>query len=193
MSTGDHQQPSAFVPFCAFQSSMAGLGKPVTEGATSLPACDIFYPAMLQGQLCYRLNTSRLGGRSGGKGVKSSLMLMLDINEERSPGILKKHMLRDSTGSRLDLSLVPRWDQAMVHIQTLSPFTGFGPGHYKMSALKQTTGSEEFLSLEDDKKRCQVELEEKCVARLWKDAIKEKCKCWPLALAALPEKVWLHF
>ena len=49
---------SAFIPFCAFAGDMSVVGRPV-EGF-SLPACAIFQPRDVEGQLCFSTNLSSI-------------------------------------------------------------------------------------------------------------------------------------
>ena len=37
-------------------------------------------------------------------------------------------------GSQCNFETIPESDHAQIHIESLSPFTGFGPGHYQMKA-----------------------------------------------------------
>ena len=48
------------------------------------------------------------------------------------------------------------WPVLTCQPSTLSSPPGWGPGHYRLSALKQTTNSDGFLALPDTKKGCQV-------------------------------------
>ena len=186
-------QPSAFIPFCTFQ------GK-TPEGATAketmrLRACKGFQPVLYQGQSCYRANPSTLGiTPTAGQGVVHSLMMLLDVNIERSSSlVLEEDGGEDSSSkessSRLDLSTIPRPGLAKINIHTLSTFQGFGSAHYKMSVLKQTTGSEAFSALPDSKKKCSLEMRESCEARLWLDNLRKTCQCQPVSLAGLKIQV----
>jgi hypothetical protein len=110
----------------------------------------------MAGQLCYRLNTSRLPAASGSR-VRHSLMLLVDLNEEMSSALTASDQQDpDLVLHGMDLSEVPAAGQAAITVHTLSPFTGYGPGHYRMTVLKQTTGSDNFLKLTDKKKKCKV-------------------------------------
>jgi hypothetical protein len=114
----------------------------------------------MAGQLCYRLDTSWLpAATESGSGVRHSLMLLVDLNEERSSALTASEQQVLDPGHRLhglDLSQVPAAGQAAVTVHTLSPSTGYGPGHYRMTVLKQTTGSDNFFKLTDRKKKCMV-------------------------------------
>ena len=147
--------------------------------------CTGFQPKLLLSQLCYQLdpNSLKLSPQSG-KGIGHSLMLILDINKERSSDILKDddHM---NEGNSLDLSLVPRSGQSKVYIHKLSPYEGFGAGNYKLSVLKQTTGSKDFYKLTDEQKKCQPEVREECEAREWLASLETQCLCRPAVITSL--------
>ena len=157
-----------------------------------LRACKGFQPVLYQGQTCYRANPTTLGQTpTAGQGVSHSLMMLLDVNRERSSSLVLEdpYMSEDTTSqessSRLDLSTIPRLGLAKINIHTLSTFQGFGSAHYKMSVLKQTTGSAAFSALSDSKKKCSLEIRESCEARLWLDHLRTNCKCQPVSLAVL--------
>ena len=152
----------------------------------SFPVCTSFFPVIHNAQLCYQLNNSKLpkdGGREG-------LLLLLDINADRSSAILGKK-LDDHNNDRLDMSPATQSGQAEVYIHTLSPFTGHGPGDYKMSVLKKTSSSAKLLDLPDSKKECQVEKRETCAVRKWLSDLQNRCKCMPYKLSAFKSEVKL--
>ena len=146
---GGGEQPSAFIPFCTFQ------GK-TPEGATAkktmrLRTCKGFQPVLYQGQSCYRANPSTLGQTpTAGQGVVHSLMMLLDVNRERSSSLVLEDLFTSEdtsskeSSSSLDLSSIPSLGLAKINIHTLSTFQDFGSAHYKM---KQTTGSAAFSAL----------------------------------------------
>ena len=120
-------------------------------------------------------------------------MMLLDVNRERSSSLVLEDGGEDASSkessSRLDLSTIPRPGLARINIHTLSTFQGFGSAHYKMSVLKQTTGSEAFSALPDSKKKCSLEMRESCEARLWLDNLRKNCQCQPVSLAGLKIQV----
>ena len=179
--------PSAFIPFCSLGGDMTQSGQYIQ--GLSLPVCTAFLPVLHRGQLCFRVSQSSLDllSNHGGAGVKNSLKFLLDTNAERSSAILNKS--NDNSTMDLDPEDFPEDDHARIHIQTLSPFTGHGPGHFQMIVLKQTTGSEEFLSLPDHKKKCQEELREECEVRVWEEAVLARCHCSPFSVARMTGKV----
>ena len=117
-------------------------------------------------------------------------MMLLDVNRERSSSlVLEEDGNSQESSSKLDLSSIPRVNLAKIGIHTLSTFQGFGSAHYKMSVLKQTTGSEAFSALPDLKKKCSLENRELCEERLWLNHLRNNCKCQPFSLAVLKIKV----
>ena len=119
-------------------------------------------------------------------------MMLLDVNRERSSSLIEETRVGDAGeeySSKLDLDSIPKLGLAKVNIHTLSTFEGFGSAHYKMSVLKQMTGSEAFSALPDAKKKCSLETRESCEARLWLDDLRKNCKCQPLSLANLKIQV----
>ena len=149
-----------------------------------------FQPFFFQGQsCCYRPNPATLGQTpTAGQGVVHSLMMLLDVNRERSSSLVLADVGEDASqksSSKLDLSSIPRLGLAKINIHTLSTFQGFGSAHYKMSVLKQTTGSAAFSALPGSKKKCSLEIRESCEARLWIDHLRKTCKCQPVSLAVL--------
>ena len=110
-------------------------------------------------------------------------MLLLDINKERSSDILDNED-QSNEGKSLDLSLVPQSGQSKVYIHKLSPYEGFGGGNYKLSVLKQTTGSKDFYKLTDEQKKCQEEVREECDALAWLASLRTHCRCRPARLAS---------
>ena len=50
--------PSAFIPYCGFLTDMAYIGK--QRPNFSSPLCNAFTPVLLEGQLCYELDTDRI-------------------------------------------------------------------------------------------------------------------------------------
>ena len=156
-----------------------------------LKPCKVFQPVLYQGQPCYRANPTTLGlTPTAGQGVVHSLMMLLDVNRERSSSlVLEEDCNSQESSSKLDLSTLPRVDLAKISIHTLSTFQGFGSAHYKMSVLKQTTGSEAFSALPDLKKKCSLENRELCEERLWLNHLRNNCKCQPFSLAVLKIKV----
>ena len=176
------QSPSAFIPFCAF-NSVLGISEPkVNVPGISFPVCNQFLPITLDGQLCYHLslNMSDLAD-----GEKDGLMLMIDLNSERNIQTGKK-TTKEIDFLTMSLNKISKNSNngAKLYIHTLSPYTGYGKGSYKMTALKKMTGTTDFLGMSETDRKCQLEVYEKC--RL--DAFYlagEDCQCVPWELPNL--------
>ena len=177
------EMPSALIPFCAFK------GKLVGEKMANMKfnVCTSFFPVIHNGERCYQLNNSKLGADPKGA-PKQGLLLLLDINAEKSSAILWENIATPNNHS-FDMSTAPESGQAEIYIHTLSPFTGHGPGDYKMSVLKKTSSSDMFLELPVSKKECQVEKRESCNVRKWISELRESCQCIPYELTNFKSKV----
>ena len=128
----------------------------------TFPLCSSFLPAVLEGQLCYKLTLNE----TSGQGKKNELMLLLDYNEDRSLQNSSMKYEVESSGSTLNFDTAVESIQglhAKVHIGTLSPYVGFGGGIYKMSVVKRMTAKNDFLKMED--RECDIELYENCRTR----------------------------
>ena len=191
----DQDQPSALIPFCAFDGLLVG----TTKAGLDFPVCNSFFPVIHNGRACFQVNSSRLEVEArGGTSANQGLVLLLDINSDRTSAIvgpylndpaIAKEDLEDLRRRRFDTSPGPKSGQAEIYIHTLSPFTGRGPGNYKMSVLKKTSSSDMFLSLPTAKKKCQVELKEKCNVRKWLLSVRSRCNCIPYVLSAFKTQV----
>ena len=183
------EMPSALIPFCAFNGRLVG----EKTANLSFPVCTSFFPVIHNARLCYQLNNSKLGvePKQEGDGVRKGLLLLLDINADRTSAILgeKLNNTLNNNQTRLDMSPATESGQAEIYIHTLSPFTGHGPGDYKMSVLKKTSSSSMFLDLPVSKKKCQVEKRETCEVREWFANLRKECKCIPYKLSAFKSEV----
>ena len=54
-----------------------------------------------------------------------------------------------------------------------------------MSVLKKMTGTKDFLALPDETKGCQIDSEDECVRKKYRQELINKCSCvpWPLKQA----------
>ena len=174
--------PAALIPFCSYQ------GKPIGEKPRDLEfskewhLCTQFRPAILQGQLCYTLDLSKLERNKTKSGVRNGLVLVLDTQmsvQDHTEMVRKKQVGMDFADPE------DEYDSGMtkVFLHTLSPFASYQAGSYALSSLKRMVGTENFKSMPNDKKKCQNEVFEDCQARMFCDAVKTNCKCVPWALA----------
>ena len=166
---------SAFIPFCAFKSDLKFSKNPLALPGITFPLCNLFLPTILEGQLCYKLTLNM----TSGQGKRNELMFLLDYNEDRS---LQKSPTEDeapkSSRSTLNFDTAVESIQgahAKVHINTLSPYIGFGGGLYKMSVVKKMTAKNDFLKMPLKDRQCEVESYEDCRTR----KLLEECKCVP--------------
>ena len=175
--------PSAFIPFCAFKSVL-GIWEPkVKVPGISFPICNGFLPITLDGQLCYHLS---LNMSDEDDGEANGLMLLVDLNSERNIQAAKKK-IREIDFSTMHLSKIPKNSNnngAKLYIHTLSPYTGFGKGSYKMTALKKMTGTTDFLGMPETDRKCQLEVYENCRLDAFYLAGKD-CGCVPWELPNL--------
>ena len=64
-----------------------------------------------------------------------------------------------------------------------APVTFFGEGSYEISAVKKIIATEEFLTLDEDIRGCQMkETFESCTTRQYLDNVQNQCNCVPYAL-----------
>ena len=176
---------SAFIPFCAFKTKM-GIHPPhVKVDQIDFPICTQFRPTTLDGQQCYELE---LGVTAEGSGKENGLMLVLDVNEERSKHfeLIKDKKIR---WDRMDLSMAKeRKGSPKIYLDTLSPFAGQGPGTYKMTSLKQISCTQAFLSLPRSSRACSVHNYEECKVSEFYSRGRD-CHCVPMALKQVNNQV----
>ena len=174
---------SALIPFCAFQARL-GISEPkMWVENISFPVCNSFRPVALEGQLCYSLKV----GRKSDEGKSNGLMLLLDLNEDRSIQLeLNQHkeggLNRESMN--LDTKMSHKGKDPKIHIKTLSSYRGFGEGSYKMTMLKALKGTNDFLAMSEEERNCAVEDFEECRNK----KLTELCQCVPWELSAIQVK-----
>ena len=164
---------SAFIPFCAFKTDLNISKKADTLPGITYPLCSSFIPTVLEGQLCYEIKLNDTSGQ--GKGFE--LMLLLDYNEDMS---LHTSPKENSSGQfskeKLNFNRAIESIQgvsAKIHINTLSPYIGFGGGSYMMTAVKRMTAKKDFLKMALGDRNCEVGLYEDCRTR----KLLEECSC----------------
>ena len=172
--------PSALVPFCSYQMHSHLLGQRTSE-LDNLTICDKFEPTILEGQLCYSLNTAKVVGNATRTGRRNGLLVLLD------PSPFQINVGEELKG----FDQTHEQEQVRVYVHTLSPYTAFGAGEYAMSALKRMKGTESFKQLPDSLKNCQVHNKEECETKRFLDRLQSHCNCipWALVAAAKNEKV----
>ena len=108
-------------------------------------------------------------------------MFLLDYNEERS---LHTSPYDDTSvkyseeSLNFDIDADIHEESAKIHINTLSPFVGFGGGSYLMTDVKRMSAKEDFLKMSLKDRNCEVESFEECKTR----KLMEQCNCVPWEL-----------
>ena len=172
-------QPSSLIPFCSFGAKMIGSKKP----NMTFPICDIFEPTVYEGRQCYQASFEKIHGRQVLKGKKHGLMLLIDVNAERSYNIEASGEVKSADLNEVYLGKdqIVNKNPARIHIGTLAPITEEGRGDYALTSLKQMTGTENFLAWPKEKRECALEKYESCQMRGYLDKISH-CGCSPFDL-----------
>ena len=173
--------PSSLIPFCSFGSKMLGTKVP----NMTFPVCDIFKPTVYKGRLCYKANLQKASGQLLFEGKGSGMMMLIDINKEKSMGA---NILQRKNNSKLfDRDVYFGTDgssnenMAIIHIDTLAQYTGYGPGDYALTSIKQMTGTDNFLAWPENKRQCALETYKDCQTKvLLEDTV--NCGCTPFQL-----------
>ena len=87
-------------------------------------------------------------------------MFIVDTNGDRSLDVaeeVENSFTDDTLSFDVETQDLSTSGVAEIHINTLAPFYGDGPGDYVISSLKKMTGTKNFLALPDNEKRCQIE------------------------------------
>lgn len=173
--------PSAFIPFCAINNNLATLGK--TMANFTYPVCSSFSPTIMEGQLCYQLLLSHLHWLGKEPGSDGGLMVIVDYNTDRSlPTETSVTGRRLPNKTHLVSRSESKTNQMKVHMDTLSPYTGHGPGLYIISAIKHVTVSENILELPQHSRGCVlIDSLQDCRSHKYKD-LETLCDCIPFGL-----------
>ena len=178
----DSISPSTFVPFCGFKTRLeiADDTAATILPNSSFPTCNSFTPVNLEGQLCYNIKLNM----SGSQGKDGGLLLVLDMNEDRSIS------LDSSTTHKAENFKILRQDDMdqetakvspKIHIHLLTPSARFGGGSYKMTSVKNVKGTEAFLNMPENERQCVQERAEKCQNR----ELLKHCNCVPWELQSV--------
>ena len=153
----------------------------------SFPVCNKFKPQILDGELCYVLNVSslkpeeKLVSKAGrGKGLLLAIDNGISIEPQSNINVIQKK--KDFI--RTELTSTAK--HARLHILTLHRHEDSRPGIYTVKNLKYMTGTESFLSMPDDLKKCQIGPKEDCRSRRYVHEVQKTCGCipWPLSSVA---------
>ena len=114
---------------------------------------------------------------TGRNGKDGGLVLVLDLNEDRSLSLGSLSASEDEEDFTLHLD---KRDQdaknnAKIHLRLLTPFAGVGGGSYQLTSVKNVKGTDAFLDMEESERQCVHERTEECQNR----KMYEKCKCVP--------------
>ena len=117
-------------------------------------------------------------------------MMLIDLNEERSLEVEPSGDDNDAFVSHKDSydSVYLGENQkkrggnlGAIYIGTLARYKGHGSGDYKLTSIKQMTGTRNFLAWPLDKRLCSLEKYENCQMRAFEEETK-KCGCTPFQL-----------
>ena len=166
--------PSALIPFCSFAGNVGDL----TRDDFSLAVCDMFHPVLLDGQQCYRVDRKD----SSGKGTDRGLFFLVDLNSERSVDQKISDKIGPTKYKQLEEFIyekdrISRSQWATIHIDTLVPNNGFHPGSYAMTAVRNITVTDNFLSLSMNDKLCMDDDYDNCLARGLKRNVNDVIGC----------------
>ena len=163
--------PSALVSFCSNQEGASLLGEERQE-LGNLTLCNKFRPTILEGQLCYSLETAKYAMKPTKAGKRNGLFLLVDPNPYQV----------NSSERNVEVERNDQ-DSFKIYIHTLAQHSAFGPGTYGMQSLKSMTGTKSFEELPESQKRCRVHNREGCQADKFLEQVQGNCSCIPWALA----------
>ena len=180
ISSDQSLTPSGLIPFCAYQTNVAVVGQKISS--LPFPVCSPFYPTVLEGELCYAINSTSLTKNKTKEGLKNGLVLVLDLG--RQDNTLSTQSLQHDLQSFNFEPEIKQSTSAKIYLNTLARFTSFKSGGYAMVALKRMTGTDNFLGLPDGQKKCQIETYEACWIRRYVESVQSQCGCVPWALSS---------
>ena len=152
----------------------------------NFPVCNAFEPKIIAGELCYALNFKTLvsnGNIAIEAGRGKGLLLAIDNGISIEPQVdksiveVKKDFIRTE--------LVNTGKRARVHILTSHDYKDSRPGIYTLKNLKQMSGTDNFLAMPDELKKCQIEPKEECRGRRYVHEVQKQCGCLPWSLSPL--------
>ena len=160
------------------------LGEHIT--GLDFPVCNAFEPKIIEGEHCYALDLKTLVSSSSletkaGRG--NGLLLAIDNGIAVEPQGDKNNI--EFKKDFLRTELVSTGKRARLHILTSHVYEDSRPGVYMMRNLKQMSGTDNFLAMADDVKKCQIEREEDCRGRLYLQEVQKTCGCLPWSLSPL--------
>ena len=129
LNQAGQMMPSALIPFCSFGSVLKGN----YVSNISFRVCDLFYPVIHNGKLCYQTDIVKMASEQG-----SGLLLIMDANSEKS--VAKPTVRQVKKGpEELDLRKASvETDQLVeINIGTLAQYQAYGPGNYILTSVKK--------------------------------------------------------
>ena len=189
------KMPTAFIPFCAYKTDMETTGQKLDS--LQFMACNIFEPTVRDGELCYTFDPQKDIPKNikTDEGAKGELLLLLDYNEERS--IAPKKLIVEKISSDKESSLEEDQEDnspvAKIYIHTMGRYSGSGAGRFTMKSLKLMSASDNFLSLPQETRGCQVEVREHCQVRTFLERGLRDCGCvpWEFAGTVTNQVIWI--
>ena len=192
--------PSAFSPYCWFGTEMENLGT-LMENFT-YPVCNAFTPVLMEGKLCYELDTDKIK-ESAKPGSANGLVLLLDVSLDRS--VIVKQSIKpilpmvEIKSKHITKLVIKKKRSASnigpsIYIHTVQPFkfdrmTTQEDQQYTMTSLKHMTGTENFLALPDKNKKCRITLLQECKQQQFVETLQRKCGCVPYGLGIIMTKL----
>ena len=164
--------PSSFIPFCAFDGELDRHGTLLAN--FSVPFCSTFAPTIIEGQLCYALNITKIG-------LIKEALFFIDTNLERSVHASQQNS-KKSGALRLKQGLGEKSQLAKIHIDTLEPFTSETFASYALTSLKKMTSTQNFEEMSDKDKGCRMEARGDCERKMLVQKVSEMCQCVPFSL-----------
>ena len=181
----------ALIPFCAYGGNMRILGEYID--GLDFPVCNAFKPTILDGELCYALDLKRLelerSGVASKAGRGKGLLLAIDKGISIEPHHHEEEMI-EVNRDFIRTELKSTGKRARLNILTSHRHEDSRPGIYTLQVLKKMTGTDNFLAMPDDLKKCQIEQKEECRSRRYVEEVKSRCGCLPWSLTTLvPDQV----
>ena len=182
LSMNKKLMPSALIPYCSFSNDLLSLGQKLNN--FSFPVCTAFKPTLLDGQLCYQLDTNRIKNQTKPT-QDGGLVLLLDVSKERSFDIRLKTNDYDipsntelyfTKGNHEEQQLLPN-----IYISTIHPSRIYlgEDTRIVLTSIKEMTGTANFLALPTDKKHCSVDDLTQCELEEFLLNNAKYCNCIP--------------
>ena len=166
------------------------------DGIDDFPVCNAFKPKILDGEPCYALDLK--GVKSKGKvesqpGRGNGLLLAIDTGINIGPQMDQETSAM--TKGFLRTKLKSSGKKARLHILTSQRHELSKPGIYTLKNLKHMTGTDNFLAMPDEAKKCLIEPKEECRSQGYVQEVQRECGCIPWSLSLLHQVkclVWLE-